>query len=191
VQYVIRPQSTEYPDYRGFAGRVSGGVFRKGDEVVALPSGFSTTIEAIDTMDGEIEEAFAPMSVTLRLKDEIDISRGDMIVRKNNQPEAKQDVEAMVCWLGDKPMQANGKYALKHTSNDVRCMIKDIQYKLDINTLHRLEDDKNIEMNDIARIKLRTTKPIFVDEYSRNRMTGSFVLIDEATNNTVAAGMII
>jgi sulfate adenylyltransferase subunit 1 len=191
VQYVIRPQSTEHPDYRGFAGRVAGGVFRKGDEVVALPSGFSTTIEAIDTMDGEIDEAFAPMSVTIRLKDEIDISRGDMIVRKNNQPEAKQDVEAMVCWLGDKPMQANGKYALKHTSNDVRCMVKEIQYKLDINTLHRLKDDKNIEMNDIARIQLRTTKPLFVDSYSRNRMTGSFVLIDEATNNTVAAGMII
>jgi sulfate adenylyltransferase subunit 1 len=191
VQYVIRPQSTEHPDYRGFAGRVAGGVFRKGDEVVALPSGFSTTIEAIDTMDGEIEEAFAPMSVTIRLKDEIDISRGDMIVRKNNQAEAKQDVEAMVCWLGDKPMQANGKYALKHTSNDVRCMVKDIQYKLDINTLHRLKDDKNIEMNDIARIQLRTTKPIFVDSYNRNRMTGSFILIDEATNNTVAAGMII
>jgi len=191
VQYVIRPQSAEYPDYRGFAGRVAGGVFKKGDEVMSLPSGFTSKIAAIDTMDGEVEQAFAPMSVTIRLEDEIDISRGDMIVRPNNKPESVQDVEAMVCWLSENKMNPAGKYGLKHTSNDVRAMVKGIQYKLDINTLHRLEDDKEIKMNDIARVKLRTTKPLFVDNYSRNRTTGSFILIDEATNNTVAAGMII
>ncbi len=191
VQNVIRPQSAEYPDYRGFAGRIAGGVFRKGDEIMALPSGFTSKIKAIDTMDGELEEAFAPMSVTIRLEDEIDISRGDMIVRVNNKPDVTQDIEAMVCWLSNTPLNPNGKYAVKHTSNDVRCMIKEINYKLDINTLHRNLDDRSVNMNDIARIKIRTTKPLFVDKYSRNRNTGSFVLIDEATNNTVAACMVI
>lgn len=191
VQYVVRPQSTEYPDYRGFAGRVAGGVFKKGDDVMVMPSGFTSKIKAIDTMDGEIEEAFAPMSVTIRLEDEIDISRGDMIVRPNNAPDSEQDIEAMMCWLSDKPMVPNGKYSLKHTSRDARCMIKEINYKLDINTLHRLEEDKEIKMNDIARIKVRTTVPLFTDRYQRNRTTGSFILIDEATNNTVAACMVI
>lgn len=191
VQYVVRPQSAEYPDYRGFAGRVAGGVFKKGDDVMVMPSGFTSKIEAIDTMDGEIEEAFAPMSVTIRLQDEIDISRGDMIVRPNNAPESKQDIEAMMCWLSDTPMLPNGKYSLKHTSKDARCMIKNINYKLDINTLHRNEEDKNIKMNDIARITIRTTSPLFIDRYQRNRSTGSFILIDEATNNTVAACMVI
>jgi sulfate adenylyltransferase subunit 1 len=191
VQHVIRPQSAEFPDYRGFAGRIVGGVFKKGDEIVALPSGFSSKIAAIDTMDGELEEAFSPMSVTIRLEDEIDISRGDMIVRANNQPNVTQDVEAMICWLGDNAMIANGKYAIKHTSRDARCMIKDIKYKLNINNLHRIEDDKSIQRNDIARISIRTTVALFTDNYSRNRYTGSFILIEEGTNNTVAAGMII
>lgn len=191
VQNVIRPQSAEYPDYRGFAGRVAGGVFKKGDEIVALPSGFTSKIAAIDTMDGELEEAFAPMSVTIRLEDEIDISRGDMIARVNNKPESTQDVEAMVCWLSDTPMQANGKYHIKHTTKDARCIIKKVNYKLNINTLHRIEDDSNIGMNDIARLTFRTTTPIHVDKYNRNRITGSFILIDEATNNTVAACMVI
>jgi len=191
VQNVIRPQSAAYPDYRGFAGRIAGGVFRKGDEIMALPSGFTSKIKSIDTMDGEINEAFAPMSVTIRLEDEIDISRGDMIVRSNNKPDVTQDIEAMVCWLSNTPLNPSGKYFVKHTSKDVRCMIKEVNYKLDINTLHRNLEDRSVNMNDIARIKIRTTKPLFVDKYSRNRNTGSFVLIDEATNNTVAACMVI
>jgi len=191
VQYVVRPQSTEYHDYRGYAGRVAGGVFKKGDEVVILPSGFSSKISAIDTFTGEVDHAFAPMSVTLRLEDDIDIGRGDMIVRPNNQPEVSQDVDMMVCWMSEKPIVPNGKYAIKHTSKDARCIVKEIQYKVDINTLHRLEDDKDIKMNDIARIRIRTTAPLFYDRYARNRVTGSIILIDEATNETVGAGMIV
>ena len=191
VQYVIRPQSDEFHDYRGYAGRIAGGVFKPGDKVVALPSGFSSTIKSIDTMDGQIEEAFAPMSVTLTLEDEIDISRGDMIVRENNQPNITQDVDIMVCWLNEKPLQVRGKYAIKHTSNDVRCIVKEVKYKVDINTLHRLEDDQEIKMNDIGRISIRTTKALFTDEYKRNRNTGSLIIIDEATNETVGAGMIL
>jgi sulfate adenylyltransferase subunit 1 len=191
VQYVIRPQSDEFHDYRGYAGRIAGGVFKPGDKVVALPSGFTSKIKSIDTLEGPINEAFAPMSVTLTLEDEIDISRGDMIVRENNQPDVSQDVEVMICWMNDRPLQLRGKYALKHTSNDARCVIKDIKYKVDINTLHRLEDDKEIGMNDIARVTLRTTKPLFFDSYRRNRDTGSLILIDEATHETVGAGMII
>ncbi|MDA9312778.1 sulfate adenylyltransferase subunit CysN [Vicingaceae bacterium] len=191
VQYVIRPQTDEFHDYRGYAGRVAGGVFRPGDRVVALPSGFGSTIKSIDTMDGPIEDAFAPMSVTLTLEDEIDISRGDMIVRENNQPNVTQDVDIMVCWLNEKPLQVRGKYAIKHTSNDVRCIVKEVKYKVDINTLHRLEDDKVIKMNDIGRISIRTTKVLFTDEYKRNRNTGSLIIIDEATNETVGAGMIL
>lgn len=191
VQYVIRPQSAEYPDYRGYAGRVAGGIFKKGDKVMVLPSGFTSKITGIDTMDGEVEEAFAPMSVTIRLEDDIDISRGDMLVRENNTPDQKQTIEAMLCWMGDQPLVPNGKYSIKHTSKDARCMIKEIRYKIDINTLHRNEKDKKIAMNDIARITLRTTAPLFIDRYSRNRKTGGFILVDEATNNTVAAGMVI
>lgn len=191
VQYVIRPQKDEYHDYRGFAGRIGGGVFKKGDEVMVLPSGFTSKIKSIDTLDGEIEEAFAPMSVTMTLEDEIDTSRGDMIVRVNNKPEVGQDIEMMICWMHERPLMLNGKYALKHTTRDARCVIKDIKYKVDINTLHRLEDDKQIQMNDIARINIRTTIPLFYDRYNRNRVTGSVILIDEATNETVGAGMII
>ena len=191
VQYVIRPQKDEYHDYRGYAGRVNGGVFKKGDEVMVLPSGFSSIIKSIDTINGPISEAFAPQSITMTLEDDIDISRGDMIVRKNNSPEAKQDVDLMICWLSDKPLQLRGKYAIKHTSKDARCMIKNILYKVDINTLHRNEEDSNIVSNDIARVSIRTTSPLFTDPYSSNRNTGSVILIDEATNNTVGAGMII
>ncbi|HCQ30128.1 MAG TPA: sulfate adenylyltransferase subunit CysN [Flavobacteriales bacterium] len=191
VQYVIRPQSTEYHDYRGYAGRIAGGVFKPGDEVVVLPSGFSSKIKSIDTYDGPLDEAFAPMSVTLTLEDDIDISRGDMIVRPNNQPEISQDIDLMVCWLNEKPMHLGGKYAVKHTTNDVRCIIKDVKYKVNINNLHRIEDDKTVNMNDIARITMRTTKPLFYDRYERNRNTGSLIIIDEATNETVGAGMIV
>lgn len=191
VQRVIRPQSDEYHDFRGYGGRVEGGIFKPGDEVVALPSGFSSKIKSIATIDGEIEEAFPPMSVVMTLEDEIDISRGDMIVRPNNQPEQSQDIELMVCWLNDKPMQPNGKYAIRHTSRDGRCIVKKVRYKVDINTLHRIEDDTNVGLNEIARIKIRTTVPLFYDSYQKNRSTGSLILVDEFTNETVAAGMII
>ena len=191
VQWVIRPQSKEYPDYRGYAGRVSGGIFKPGDEVIALPSGFSSKIKNIDTFDGPVDEAFAPMSVSLTLEDDIDISRGDMIAKPDNQPQSGQDIDLMVCWLNQKPLQPNGKYAIKHTTRDARCIIKEVKYKVDINTLHRVEDNKDIGMNDIGRIKIRTTQPLLFDSYKRNRATGSLVLIDEFTNETVGAGMII
>jgi sulfate adenylyltransferase subunit 1 len=191
VQYVIRPMNKEFHDYRGFAGRVAGGIFRKGDKVTVLPSGFTTKVKSIDTLGGEIPEAFPPMSVTITLEDEIDISRGDMIVRENNQPQVSQDVDLMVCWFNPKPLQLNGKYIVKHTTRDARCVVKEITYKMDINSLHRLEDDKQIGMNDIARIRIRTTIPLFYDKYSRNRITGSLILVDEATNETVGAGMIV
>lgn len=191
VQYVIRPQSDEYHDFRGYAGRIAGGVFKPGDEVMAMPSGFTSKIKSIETLDGQLEEAFAPMSVTMTLEDEIDISRGDMIVKPNNQPSATQDIELMICWLNEKGLQPNGKYILKHTSKECRCIVKDIRYKMNINTLHRIEDDKSIGLNDIGRIQLRTTSPLFCDSYNKNRTTGSVILIDEFTNETVGAGMII
>jgi len=191
VQWVIRPQSDEYHDFRGYAGRVEGGVFKPGDEVLALPSGFTTTVKSIESMGGPVTEAFPPMSVVMTLQDEIDISRGDMIVKPNNQPQVAQDIELMVCWLHEKKLQPGGKYAVKHTTKDVRCIVKDVRYKVNINTLHRVEDDRSIGMNDIGRILIRTTQPLFYDSYSRNRSTGSLVLIDEFTNETVAAGMII
>jgi len=190
VQSVIRPQSAEHPDYRGYAGRIAGGVFKKGDEVMVLPSGFTSTVEAIDTFNGEVKEAFAPMSVTMRLTDEIDISRGDMIVRANNSPEVGQDLDMMICWLSEKHLIPNGKYAIRHTTKSARCIIKEVRYRVDINRLHRIEDYKEVKLNDIARITVRTTAPLFFDSYRRNRITGSVILIDEATNETVAAGLI-
>jgi sulfate adenylyltransferase subunit 1 len=191
VQYVIRPYTDEFHDYRGYAGRVAGGIYKKGDKVMLLPSGFTSKIAKIDTFDGEVEEAYSPMSVTLLLEDDYDLSRGDMIVRENNQPEVTQDIEVMVCWFSERPLQLRGKYSILHTTQDARCIIKDIRYKLDINTLHRNEEDKVIRMNDIARIQLRSTKPLFVDSYRRNRNTGSLIFVDEGTNETVGAGMII
>lgn len=190
VQTVIRPHSDEYHDYRGYAGRIAGGVFKPGDDVMVLPSGFSSKIKSIDSYDGPLKEAFAPMSVTLTLEDDIDISRGDMIVRPNNQPEPTQDLDVMLCWLNQRGPMPGGKYTIRHTSNEARCMIKNILYKVDINTLHRLEDDKDIKGNDIARVQIRTTKPLLIDAYNDNRNTGSIILVDEATNETVAAGMI-
>ena len=192
VQYVIRPQTTEHHDYRGYAGTVAGGVFKPGDDVVVLPSGFSSTIAAVETADGPLSEAFAPMAVTIRLTDEIDISRGDMICRPNNQPEAGQDIEAMICWMSEfSELRPNAKLALKHTTRSVRAMVKNLHYRLDINTLHRDESAESLQLNEIGRVRLRTTQPLFFDEYRRNRSTGSFILIDEATNVTVAAGMIV
>tara|TARA_B110000008_G_scaffold223139_1_gene223795 strand:+ start:1841 stop:3106 length:1266 start_codon:yes stop_codon:yes gene_type:complete len=191
IQTIIRPQSKEFPDFRGYAGRISGGVFKPGDEVMALPSGFTSKIDKIFIKDKEIEEAFSPMSVCMTLQDDIDISRGDMIVRANNSPKAQQDVDLMICWMNEKKLVLNGKYSIKHTSKDARCIVKEIKYKMDINNLHRLENDKEIGLNDIARISIRTTSPLFIDEYKRNRNTGSLILIDEATNETVGAGMIL
>ena len=191
IQSVIRPHTLEYQDFRGYAGRIDGGVFKAGDKVKILPSGFSSTIKSIELNGEEIEEAFSPMSVTMRLNDEIDISRGDMIVRENNTPEVTQDIEALVTWMSEKPLQSRTKVFVKHTTNECISMVKEIKYKIDINTLHRIEDVNQLEMNDIARISIRASKPLFVDSYNRNRFTGSIILIDEQTNETIGAGMII
>ncbi len=192
VQFVIRPQTAEHPDYRGYAGTVAGGVIKPGDEVIVLPSGFTSTVEAVETADGPLDEAYPPMAVTVRLTDDIDISRGDMICRPNNQPEVGQDIEAMICWMSEfSELRPNAKLALKHTTRSVRALVKELHYRLDINTLHRDEDAESLVLNEIGRVRLRTTQPLFFDEYRRNRSTGSFILIDEATNVTVAAGMIV
>ncbi|RYE19444.1 MAG: GTP-binding protein [Sphingobacteriales bacterium] len=191
VQYVIKPQVLEHQDYRGYAGRVAGGVLKKGDKIIALPSGFSSTIKSIDLFGKELDEAFPPMSVTIRLNDEIDISRGDMLVKQENQPEASQDLDLMLCWLSDKPLQPNGKYILRHTSKEAKCIVKEVLYKVNINTLHRVEGDTSIALNDIGRVKIRCTAPLFYDNYQRNKTTGSIILVDEGTNNTVGAGMLL
>jgi sulfate adenylyltransferase subunit 1 len=191
VQYVVRPQSKEHHDYRGYAGKVAGGIFKKGDSVMALPSGLVSNIKSIETADEKLEEAEPGMSVTILLEDDIDISRGDMLVRENNQPSTGKDIDIMLCWLNEKKLVVGGKYAIKHTTHDAHCIVKDIQYKININTLHRIEDDKQIGLNDIGRISIRTTRPLFFDNYRKNRHTGSLILIDEATNETVGAGMII
>ncbi|MDA8819906.1 sulfate adenylyltransferase subunit CysN [Schleiferiaceae bacterium] len=190
VQTVIRPHSDDYHDFRGYAGRVAGGVFKKGDSVVALPSGLESKISGIHTLTGELEEAFPPQSVTITLEDDIDISRGDILVRSENRPEGQQDLDVMLCWLNANPPRPRAKYVIKHTTAEARAMITEIQYKMDINSLHRLEEDKDIKMNDIARVKVRSTKPLFADDYNVNRVTGSIILVDESTNETVAAGMI-
>jgi bifunctional enzyme CysN/CysC len=192
VQYVIRPMSDEYHDYRGYAGTVSGGVFKPGDEVVVLPSGFTSTVRSIDTADGPVNEAFAPMAVTVTLDDDIDVSRGDMICRTHNQPQVGQDIDAMICWFTEaSQLRPGAKYHIKHTTRTGRAMVKSLHYRLDINTLHRDETPESLALNEIGRVSLRTTVPLFFDEYRRNRDTGSFILIDEATNGTVAGGIIL
>ncbi|GIF24394.1 bifunctional enzyme CysN/CysC [Actinoplanes tereljensis] len=192
VQYVIRPQSTTVTDYRGYAGQVASGVLKPGDEVMVLPSGLHSTIAGIDTADGPVTEAFPPMSVTVRLTDEIDISRGDMICRPHNAPAVAQDIEAMICWMDETaPLRVGAKYAIKHTTRTARTVIRGLQYRLDVNTLHRDENAGELGLNEIGRVKLRTTVPLLADEYRRNRTTGGFILIDEGTNRTVGAGMII
>ncbi|AXO33097.1 sulfate adenylyltransferase subunit 1 [Micromonospora chalcea] len=192
VQYVIRPQSTTVTDYRGYAGQVASGVLKPGDEVMVLPSGFTSRIAAVETADGPVDEAFPPMSVTVRLTDELDISRGDMICRPNNAPMAVQDIEAMVCWMDEtRPLQVGGKYAIKHTTRSARAIVRGLHYRLDINSLHRDETVGELKLNEIGRVRLRTTVPLLADEYRRNRTTGGFVIIDEATNRTVGAGMIV
>lgn len=191
VQLVIRPHTLEHQDFRGYAGRVEGGIFKPGDEVQVLPSGFSSRIKQIE-LDGQaIDEAFSPMSVVMTLTDEIDISRGDMIVRPNNQPHAEQDLEVMLCWMNQKPLQARSKVVIRHTTKECVGMVKSIQYKVDINTLHREEGTTELKMNDIGRVSIRSSQPLFFDSYRRNRQTGSIILVDEASNETLAAGMII
>ncbi|MEM8902549.1 MAG: sulfate adenylyltransferase subunit CysN [Actinomycetota bacterium] len=192
VQYVVRPMAEAYHDYRGYAGTIAGGTFKPGDEVVVLPSGFSSTISHIETPFGEVSEAFPPMSAVIRLADDIDVSRGDMIARPANQPTVTQDLDAMVCWMDEgSTLTQRRKLAIKHTTRNARVLVKDLQYRLDINTLHRDEHATELKLNEIGRVQLRSTAPLFVDEYRRNRQTGSFILIDEATNNTVGAGMIL
>lgn len=191
VQWVIRPQSDQYHDFRGYAGRVAGGVFRPGDEVVVLPSGFKTKVEAIHTSAGPLDEAFAPQSVCMTLHDEIDISRGDMLVKPNNQPKVEQDIDAMVCWFSKTPMQGRGKYILRHTTRETPAVVQEIRYQVDVNTLRKIEDVDHLNMNDIGRVKIRTATPLLHDAYRRNRNTGSFLLIDSGTNETVGAGMIV
>jgi sulfate adenylyltransferase large subunit len=190
VQYVVRPKSDEFHDYRGYAGMVAGGVLKKGDEVVVLPSGMTSTIEGIDLAEQELDEAFPPMSVTIRLADDVDVSRGDMIARVKNAPTPAQDIDAMVCWMTNAPLQPRQKLAIKHTTRTGRAMVKDIQYRMDVNTLHRDQETKELGLNEIGRVTLRTTVPLLCDPYSKNRTTGSFILIDEATGVTVGAGMI-
>jgi bifunctional enzyme CysN/CysC len=190
VQWVVRPQTDEYHDYRGYAGVVASGVFKVGDDVIVLPSKRETRIAKIDTFDGPLEEAFPPLSVTLLLEDDEDISRGDMICRTHNQPQEVREFEAMVCWMADEELKAGSKYAIKHTTRDGRAIVQDLRYKIDVNTLHRDHDATTLGLNDIGRVHLKTSTPLFIDEYRRSRATGSFILIDESTNNTVGAGMI-
>ncbi len=191
VQYVIRPQSKEHHDFRGYAGRVAGGIFRPGDDVLVLPSGFTSKIRSITLGDDKLDEAFAPMSVTMTLEDEIDISRGDIIAKPNNHPQVEQDVDLMLCWMNQRPLQMNSRFHVRHTTKDVRGVLKEIQYKLDINTLQRVEHVDQLSMNEIARVKIRTAQPLSIDSYRKNRITGSVILVDEGTNETVAAGMIV
>jgi sulfate adenylyltransferase subunit 1 len=191
VQTVLRPQKKGFIDYRGYAGRIASGIYRVGDEVAVLPSGFTSKIKAMNAGDIEVEEAFAPMSVAMTLEDDIDISRGDMIVRKNNQPEALQEFDVMLCWLNAESAKPRAKYQIMHTSNEKKAMIKDVIYKMNVNTFERVKDDDSLNMNDIARVKIRTTHRLLVDSYRENRNTGSLILIDDQTKDTVAAGMIL
>ena len=191
VQYVVRPQSKEHHDFRGYAGRVAGGIFRPGDEVLVMPSGFTSRVKAIHVGDEKVDEAFAPMSVTMTLEDEIDISRGDVIAKPNNHPQTEQDIDLMLCWMNQRALHLNTKFHVRHTTRDVRGVLKEIQYKLDISTLHRVEQVEQLQMNDIARVKIRTAQPLNFDNYRKNRIMGSVILVDEGTNETVAAGMIV
>lgn len=191
IQAVIRPQTIEHQDFRGFAGRIDGGVFKTGDSVKILPSGFISKIKTLELNGEHLSEAFAPMSITMTLEDEIDISRGDMIVRENNSPEVGQDLEVLVTWMNINPLLARTKVIIKHTTNQCVAMVKELRYKIDINTLHRVVDIKKLQMNDIGRISIRTSKPLFFDTYKKNRQTGSIIIIDEQTNETIGAGMFI
>jgi bifunctional enzyme CysN/CysC len=191
VQWVVRPMSDEHHDYRGYSGEVASGVFRAGDEVVVLPSGRETRIAGIDSYDGEMEEAYPPLSVTLHLEDDIDVSRGDMICRKQNRPVEARDIDAMVCWMSERPLLPRGRYRIKHTARTALAKVDEVRYRIDVNTLHRDEEATGLQLNEIGRLKIRLSSPLFVDQYRRNRATGSFILIDESTNDTVGAGMVL
>jgi bifunctional enzyme CysN/CysC len=193
VQWVIRvggPQSSEHHGYRGYAGQVAAGVLRAGDEVMVLPGGQRTRIAGIDTYDGEIDAAFPTMSVTLRLADDLDVSRGDMVVNPDDPPVGGRELDAMVCWMSSRPMQPGARYALKHTTRTVRAVVEHLEYQVDVNSLEH-EESPELQLNEIGRVRLRTSAPVMVDRYRRNRTIGSFILIDEATNDTVGAGMIV
>jgi bifunctional enzyme CysN/CysC len=191
VQWVIRPMTDEHHDYRSYAGQVAGGILRKGEEVVVLPSGARTRIAGIDVHGGEIDEAFPPMSVALRLEDDLDVSRGDMIARPANRPTVSDSFDATICWMSDQPLREGGRYTIKQTTRTARATVKSLQYRIDVNTLHRDQSATELELNDIGRVGLRLSAPLAFDTYVRNRATGSFVLIDEVTNDTVGAGMIL
>jgi bifunctional enzyme CysN/CysC len=191
VQRVVRPISSDLHDFRGYAGQVASGVLEVGSEVVVLPSGFTTTVEAIETSEGPLEEAFPPQSVVVRLADDLDISRGDMICRPHNQPTVSQDLSAVICWMADSPLRPGGRLAIKQSTRWSRVLVRDLHYRLDVNTLHRDSDAAELRLNDIGRVDLRAQTPLFYDEYRLNRATGSFVLVDEGTNSTVAAGMLL
>jgi bifunctional enzyme CysN/CysC len=191
VQYVLRPMSHEHHDYRGYAGQVASGMLRPGDEVVVLPSGFSTTIAGIDEFGGPVTEAVPPMSVSVRLADDVDVSRGDMLCRPNNMPTVTQDVDAMVCWFNERPLRAGATFSIKHTTRNAKVRVQALQYRLDVNSLHRDDSAEALALNDVGRVTLRTALPLFVDEYRRNRATGSFILVDDGTFETVGAGMIL
>ena len=190
VQYVVRPQTDDHRDFRGYAGRIASGVFKKGDAVVALPSGRETTIDTIKLGDEEKEIAFPPLSVVMTLTDDIDLSRGEMLVRKNNQPEMINEIDAKICWLDSRPMNPSSRLVLRHLSQEVRAKISEVLYRIDINTLHRDEENGDVAMNDIARIRIKTASPILADPYRTNRTTGAFILVDPSTHATVAAGVI-
>ena len=194
VQYVIRPHASSDPelhDYRGYAGQVAGGVLKPGDEVLHMPSGFSTRIKRIELAGREVEEAFPPMSVTLLLDDDVDISRGDLICRPNNRPAAAQDIEGMVCWMSaERPLAPRSRLVVKHTTRTVKAIVTDLHYRIDVNTLHRDETATQLGLNEIGRVRMRLTQPVFADPYSRNRLTGGMILIDEASNTTVGTVMI-
>ena len=191
VQWIIRPHSDEHHDYRGYAGRVAAGVFKVGDEIVALPSGFQSRVKSIDHFDEKLQCCYPPLSVVIRLEDDIDISRGDMLCRPDNRPHTGQDIEAMLVWMSDQPMQPRHKYALRHTTRAVRCLVTQLKYRLNISTLHRDLDATQLGLNEIGRVTIRTTQPLFFDSYHRCRTTGSFILVDETSNTTVGAGMIL
>lgn len=192
VQFVVRPHSDDFHDYRGYAGRLSGGNFKVGDNIVVLPSQTESKIVAIDEGNKSVDAAYTPQSVTIRLQDNIDISRGDLIVKKNDlHPKVSAQVSLMVCWLNHKPLLEGGKYIIRHATDESRAIVKEVRFKVNINTLENIQDDRNVRMNDIAHITVKTMKPLKYDAYRDNRITGSIILIDESTFETVGAGMIV
>ena len=190
VQWVIRPMSDEHHDYRGYAGQVAGGEWRAGDEVVVLPSGLRTTVEAVETHDGPLDVAVQGMSVVVRLDDHLDVARGDMLCDPADQPVAARELEATVCWMSERPVQTGARLGVKHTTRWARAILDEVESMLDVETLEQVPAD-TLELNDLARVRLRLSGPLLVDPYAVNRATGAFVLVDEATNDTVAAGMVV